>query len=175
MNWEFISKFGKNKLIKSSTVWVIIVPIFLKITPEIEKMFQLTLTLPFSWELFYYASIFFMIGTFIFQYYCPKIIYENNSYADFNTKGVGIYRLLDYSKGKTEVESEIEVAIENKDVINEKEIFSKILNESLEDKSLSRKFIVFFYSIGILLFSIVFLQNIITVVLYTVENFKIMN
>lgn len=167
INWEFLSKLGKNKVVTTSYIWVIIVPILAKIIFFMQPMYSITFRFPFSWELFYYASIAFMIGTLLFVFFCPKIILENKTYADFNSKGLGVQRLLEYSDNEPKIQADIEIDQKEKKIIDEKLFFASLWEKSLYDKQYARYTITFFYFIGLGLFLIVFLQNIFTVITYS--------
>jgi hypothetical protein len=64
--WSVVQKLSRNKLLASSYVWLIIVPIFAKLLAQVESPIELTniaaglvidLTLPFSWKVFYCAAV----------------------------------------------------------------------------------------------------------------------
>ena len=166
LNWELLSKIGKNKIIKSSIIWVALIPILVKIIEFMSNTHSVSITLPFSWTLFYYSAIFFMIGNIIFQFTCPKIIYENVSYFDFDNKGLGTIRLLSYSKHKVNIESDIQIG-EFSNNLDSKLIFGRLWDATLLDKRFLRIVIVIIYSIGFILFAKVFIQNFLTVFNYT--------
>lgn len=169
MNWETLSGFGKNKVVKSSLVWVVITPIIAKVIFFINEEYCINIIMPFSWELFYYSAILFMIANFTYQYYCPRIIYENSSYSEFKNKGLDKLRLLEYSESKPIFESKIEVGLE-KDTLKEKQVFNELWQDVLNDTLIVRRVISILYIVAVLLFAIVFIQNMKTVVMYSIQQ-----
>jgi hypothetical protein len=91
-SWQQLSSLGQSKLVKSSYFWLIAIPVVAKILEQVNPEAQLTifgqvfhfnLTLPFSWKVFYFSSLFFAAGTIIYQLLCPKLIKEYPTYRDF--------------------------------------------------------------------------------------------
>ncbi|MDR7090882.1 hypothetical protein [Cellvibrio fibrivorans] len=91
-NWRLLSNLGQSKLVRSSYIWMIVIPVAAKvlenIAPEVElhifnQVFNLTLILPFSWKALYFSSLLFACGTIIYQIFCPKIVKEYPTFKDF--------------------------------------------------------------------------------------------
>ena len=111
--WESLKMFGSNKLFQSSYFWLFFVPVIarlLKNIPETitvpiwaEKL-TIPLTLPFSWKIFFFSSIFFSLASFIYSLRCPAIIKNYRTLDDFKAEGrtarqvVGMYRKCLYSR-----------------------------------------------------------------------------
>jgi hypothetical protein len=92
VSWKILSSLGQSKLVKSSYIWMIVIPIFAKILEKVDpqiqlyifgELFHINFTLPFSWKIFYFSSLFFAAGTIIYQIFCPRIIKEYPTYNDF--------------------------------------------------------------------------------------------
>lgn len=90
--WSKLRTLGNNRIIKSSYFWMIMVPIAAKaLDPMPDKLvfswfdpdFQISLTLPFSWGLFFFASIAFAAATLIYSWKCPAIVKLYRSFNDF--------------------------------------------------------------------------------------------
>jgi len=103
--WDGLSKLRKNRLVQSSYVWLIIVPITAKLFSKMEEIFILNvgelkyvfdLELPFSWKLFYLAALFFTCGNIIFSIFSPKIFKENSDFGDFQKAGRDLGHIENY-------------------------------------------------------------------------------
>jgi hypothetical protein len=105
--WSFVQKLGRNKLLASSYIWLIIVPIFAKLLVQVESLIELTniaaglvidLTLPFSWKVFYCATLLFSISGPVYSLCCPKLIQSVQSYGDFKQQGLNGFYLKEYAQ-----------------------------------------------------------------------------
>ena len=159
------------------------------------EILPLQLKLPFSWALFYFSAIFFAIANLIFTIRCPLIIKENNSYNDFLTEGKKLLQLkpyiedvnYDWNKLANDIDKKIDsqnnssymsassislnMSIEKLDKVNEeknnpKNYFWEIYNFTNFVREKSRVTIGILYFIGFCLFSIVLIQNFITIFTY---------
>lgn len=93
-DWQNILGLSKNRLFKLSYLWIIIVPILAKVlfsANEISnnalKVFYngwtFDIGVPFSWNIFYFAALLFVMGNVIFYLRCPTIIKKYNDFSDF--------------------------------------------------------------------------------------------
>ena len=107
--WSNLRSWGNNSLLKTSYIWLFLVPILAKALSNINSLTipwlknPITLSLPFSWSLFYISAIFFSIAGGIYAITCPTIIrkYENFSLFKGNYEtNEAIFRKLtvDYSQ-----------------------------------------------------------------------------
>jgi hypothetical protein len=113
--WSVVQKLSRNKLLASSYVWLIIVPIFAKLLAQVESPIESTniaaglvidLTLPFSWKVFYCAAVLFLVGGLVYSLSCPKLIQTVQSYGDFKQQGLNGFYLKEYAQGLTDFEYE---------------------------------------------------------------------
>ena len=108
-NWELISLFGKNKFVKSSYFWFILIPILAKALQKLKallatdtmsnewiKLIDSLLTLPFEWKSLYYSSVMFAIATILYAIFCPKLLQKFRDWRDFFDKGHGLDGLTYY-------------------------------------------------------------------------------
>ncbi len=95
--WSNIKTLGNSKIVKSSYLWIVIVPILAKALGQLNEIitinllgaqFSLNFTLPFTWKIFFFAAIFFALGQLLFNIYCPSIIKNFQSFADFKNNGL---------------------------------------------------------------------------------------
>lgn len=106
INWSNISVLGNNKIVIKSYIYLIIVPVLAKLLSKLKNPFvaQITggynltipLDLPFNWILFYFAAIFFTIGTVVYALFGPQIFKEDKSYGDFEIKRKTVFHLKSY-------------------------------------------------------------------------------
>ncbi len=94
--WSLINKIGKLKSIRSSYIWILIVPILskilLKIKDEVEitlfgTTWELSLSLPFSWKVFYFSAIAFSLANLLYFIFCPKFITKFQNFGEYKDKG----------------------------------------------------------------------------------------
>ena len=99
MGWEAIDRLGKNKLLSTSYIWLIIVPIFAKFFEKVNEILdfskyvpglKIVLDLPFQWEIFYVSAIMIAVANAIYTLRCPDIIQQFSSYADFEQQRKGL-------------------------------------------------------------------------------------
>lgn len=107
--WSSFNPLGRSRLVKSSYVWVVIVPILAKLLSAIPRDFELPvfdvqidliLGVPFSWELLYYAAMFFALANITYSWFCPEIVRQYDRFADFQSEGKGSDQLMRYAYGK---------------------------------------------------------------------------
>ena len=84
--WSNLTKLGKNRIIQSSYVWLIVVPAVAKALEPLNMLgqdqtfdvFGTTLTLhvglPFSWKVFYVSALFLSGSSLLYQIFCPRLI-----------------------------------------------------------------------------------------------------
>lgn len=177
ISWKLLSKISKNSFVNRTLIWVVVVPIIAKLFSKLEstltihiqeKLYTITLALPFSWSIFYFSAFFFLIGNIIYKISVPIIINDNDSYADFMNEGKGKYELIKYIEKEKLSENGFydlyDIAPLKEHIKND--YFWQIWGSS-NDLYCPSKIIVFIlYTIGIFLISIVFIQN-----LYFVSNY----
>ena len=94
--WSDLTRLGKNKVITSSYIWLIIVPIVAKALSKIEEIttitafnttWKITTRLPFNWENLYYGALSFTIANIIYSIYCHYSIKEYKTFQDYQQNG----------------------------------------------------------------------------------------
>ena len=118
--WSFLRGIQSYKIVKSTYIWLFILPIITKAFSQIEDTLRmdfygqnivLDLELPFAWIMLFYSALLFTIGNLIFLIACPAIIKENRSLADFKTTMKTPTHLLSYmtesQKGEWEEEKDM--------------------------------------------------------------------
>lgn len=104
-NWSSLHKLGNSKLIRSSYVWIAVVPIFAKLLSHVQvpstlsfRLFdaqiQIAAGLPFSWQIFFFAALFFSIASLLYSAFLPFLIARYQDYAEYETQGHSRRHLL---------------------------------------------------------------------------------
>ncbi len=95
-NWSTLKAIQNNKIVKSTYIWLFIVPLLAKILSKIDanlyldiagKVYEIDLVLPFSWKLFFLSALCFVAGNILFVAFCPKLIKDYNHLGEFLATG----------------------------------------------------------------------------------------
>lgn len=90
--WDRLSLIGNSRLVKTSYLWLILVPIVARMFEGLpdplviyiqSKEIPIPTTLPFRWQLFYYMSFCFALGQIIYAIYCPPLVANFRTYGDY--------------------------------------------------------------------------------------------
>ena len=170
ITWKFISNISKNKFVNNTFAWVVFVPVIAKLFSKIEEIsivvFEqkiiIDTTLPFSWSIFYFSAVSFLIGNILYKIFAPTIIVDNNSYTDF----------LQHGKGRHELQKYIELSRLDQSVFYDLYDDDKILLEDTKNEYFwdiwnkvnilnpyVRLIVSIFYTFGIMFIAFVFMQN----------------
>jgi len=181
-SWQRIRIIAELKFVRTSYSWVLVVPIFVKLfSLANEKIAQLTifghqfnvaLELPFSWQIFFTSSLFFMFGYFVYLSKAPSIIKDHRNWSEFKNHGQLSRHLYTYAdefnswKGplarvKDEEDSNSEVDM--------KKLYWGIVDESNYKHLKSRWACGLLFLFAFLLISILIVQNIYTVIIFMVN------
>lgn len=96
MTWLQLKGIANSKFVSSMYFWMAFVPIAahaLKSVPRtiwipiFNQPVNITLVLPFSWQVFYFSSISFALGHFIFRWRCPLPIRDYQDCKEYVTSG----------------------------------------------------------------------------------------
>ncbi|MCI0562641.1 MAG: hypothetical protein MN733_29530 [Nitrososphaera sp.] len=107
ITWSLLHKVQKVKFVKGMYIWLFLVPIaanaLAKINDKVATLsvfgytFDIQLSLPFSWPLFYFSALCFVLGNVFFYMYCPRLVTEHGNFAEFVGKGKNIQQLYEYT------------------------------------------------------------------------------
>jgi hypothetical protein len=107
MKWQALRKMQRSKFINSMYIWILVVPVVAKALYKIQERLnfnifgqsiEITISLPFSWKVFFYSALSFSIANSIVLLFCPRIIKDYLSLAGFQGDGKTEEHLLDYAK-----------------------------------------------------------------------------
>jgi len=106
-NWEKTSQIGRLKILRTSYIWLVIVPVFARAIenapnplplPAISPDFELPLELPFTWQLFYFSAVLIAIASAIYSIFCPELITKFENFSAYRAEGRGENYLLFYEE-----------------------------------------------------------------------------
>lgn len=100
--WSTLAAFGDNRLLRSSYVWLIVVPVIARlfdgigspiILTGISQELKINLELPFSWKIFFFAAVAISFANSVFAIYRPNIV-KLRDFGKFQQKGYTITYLV---------------------------------------------------------------------------------
>jgi hypothetical protein len=171
LTWDKLRTVQDNKIVSSTYVWLVIVPTAAKASSKIQEIFNVDISLPFSWQVFFYSSLFFVVGNVVFLVSAPEIIKEYRDYSEFLTSKRDVKYLKEFRNARmVERDEHIDRMVSigggrtavNNPMDSDKmaEYFYKIYDESNVEYVWVRSFCGLLYSIGFVLFSWVAISNI---------------
>lgn len=88
--WFDLRTLGSSKVVQSAGIWTVIVPIAAKLFSEVNQIILagiggsiINFSLPFSWEILFFSSLFFLAANLIYLFRCPSLIKSVKNYNDF--------------------------------------------------------------------------------------------
>ena len=100
--WSAIRTLGDSKILKSAYFWLLFVPIVVKALARTTPLLTFTwagtthtldLSLPFSWQVFFYAALVTSVANLIYALRCPWIVKRFHSHADYAAEGRGVNQI----------------------------------------------------------------------------------
>lgn len=180
--WDGLNRLGKSRILKTSYVWLLLVPMVAKALAAIEdplvldgisQGLRIHITLPFYWWLFYFSAVAVSIAGAIYSLVCPKLVREFNNLAEYRAEGRGKEYLLDYAdhmqhQAKTGEEGwNAGILSQEAEKVGEEDLgnlFWRVHKDENCRFPIWRAACCLFYTAGLLLIAIVLLQNFIFVV-----------
>ena len=101
-SWQILVNLGGSNIVRSSYLWIVIIPIIAKPLNSVEEITievfneNLPLSLPFSWQLFYYSALSFAIATFLYSFFCPLLIKKFSDIKEYKDKGLSKEQLINF-------------------------------------------------------------------------------
>lgn len=172
LSWEVIMKHLDNKLISSSYILIVIVPMLVKVlskVPDTIVIFNIdfVVKLPFSWYYIYFAAISFFIAKIFYLFIAPNIYKSNFSFDDFEKKGKTKEHLKYYIRDGYFVNSKFHLKYENK--LEKKDVETKTLFwdlwNDLNYELKTRRFVIsMFLFLGYFFIGLIMIENFIYVI-----------
>lgn len=101
-DWSELRIFARSKVLHSSYIWLLIVPLLAKALEHAPnnidgtlfgKAFHVRLALPFSWAALFFCAFMVTIGNVFYQWKCPRLVRDFETYSQFRDAGLGFERL----------------------------------------------------------------------------------
>lgn len=95
--WEKFRDFFQITIFRYLVVWFSVVPVLAAMFASLPQslliplgessQFTINLTLPFSWQMLWLSSLFFLIAWSIYIFRCPSFVKKYNKYSDYQSYG----------------------------------------------------------------------------------------
>lgn len=105
--WADLRSFGNSRLIRTSYIWLFLVPAAAKVLDPLTEMplslaklgiieEPVVLHLPTAWAAFYFMSLAFAVAQTIYYFRCPQLVKQFTSYGEYEAahKGFGVLRTI---------------------------------------------------------------------------------
>lgn len=186
-SWPTLRSLSTNSAVRSANIWALIVPITAKLLEDVEEVvkiklfeheYSIHLTLPFSWKVLFVAAIAFLLANIFFAVFCPKLIKETASFRDFaeqRRSGMELQKQLNELKRNGNLADDVVAPWENwfnqRQVTNMSltpandergftEVYAIIVDALATSRQTTRIITSALYSVGLLAFAILLIQNI---------------
>lgn len=182
--WDTLNAIRETKFIRSMSVWIFVVPVVAKVFQKVEEAvrldvfgqeFELCLSLPFSWHVFFWCAVSFGFSNLIVILWAPKIIKENKDFSSFRVAGKNENHLAVYAN---EVGSQIKPFEFSRTHSPEEEghyqdylrgQFWQLYDHANMGRFFARCFCGFGYLVGVLLLGYLLLSNICWVIRFALS------
>lgn len=103
LKWSNLRSWGHSRLLRTSYLWIVAVPLSAKALAPIAGNHAFTVLgsrvtvhfgLPFSWQVFYFMAIAFSIGQALYTIRCPEILRDYRTFTEFRNAHQGIGPIL---------------------------------------------------------------------------------
>ncbi|MCJ8337591.1 MAG: hypothetical protein MJK10_03890 [Pseudomonadales bacterium] len=154
LKWSYARHLADSAIVKSSYIWLLVVPIAAKLLSNTEgslgviifgETVDVPLSLPFSWQLFFYAAIVFSCANVIYTIRCPKTLKAYRSFQEYEKQGRDPLELsLEFKElvftPKYELRDDDQKAIANNFVRNFSRVQMPPNGEFLDDLDIAKAF-----------------------------------
>ncbi len=102
--WSALNRLGQSRVLRSSYFWLAAVPILARILEHVGQQhdirlfgatLHISLGLPFSWKILFYASFVFSIASFVYSIACPGLVRSYQRFSDFTAEGKASRQIID--------------------------------------------------------------------------------
>lgn len=109
LDWRSAGSISNAKIIASTSVWIFIVPMLLKIIDVVNNDLSQSLFIlsrvPDSFIALYLSGVAFFLGSIVYYLSAPRIILDYKSFSEYQNKGAGAYSLDEYVSDLSERDS----------------------------------------------------------------------
>ncbi len=100
LTWTKLRRWGNSRVLKSSYIFLLVVPIVAKLMAPfggryvitvswIDRPLEVDIALPFRWVIFYGMAVCFAAGQFVYGFACPEIVKDYASFAEYRKSHKG--------------------------------------------------------------------------------------
>jgi hypothetical protein len=166
--WTQIRNLHKMRVFQQMYGWMFLVPVLARIVskfPEtvifkfLDQELTFSITLPFSWEMFYYSSVSIVISNVIYQLFCPRLIKDHANPTSFIEERKGIPNLERYRVMLGEPPVLMEKALGENEETKLDRIFWSLHSYADSTGQLARVCTALFLAIGFVLIGIVVIEG----------------
>lgn len=102
MDWRLIRAFGNSRIVKTSYVWLFVVPMAARALATIPDSLTfsvfgaeipINVGLPFRWKLFYFMALAFATAQFLYWLNCPSMIRRYRDFKEYRERKAGTLHL----------------------------------------------------------------------------------
>jgi len=178
--WSQLNALGESRILRSSYLWLVLVPVAAKFIDVLPKEFEAFSTsirmdfeLPFSWTLFYFSSVAFAAASLLYATRCPSVVKFHRHAADFAAKGKSFDHLIAFAselgeplRGKLIKKIEYDRAHLRPEALTEViyKLFWNVYAKADSRRRQSRALCGVLYVVGFVLIGIVMAQNFLYVI-----------
>lgn len=184
--WEQLSAQTNTAFTRSNYIWLGIVPATAKVLEKVGDEIQIAfggaeiiivMDLPFSWHLFYWGAVFFVIAHITYLSFCPAFIRNYKNFEDYKRMGYAVTATVDRYRKEPKFKSrKIDSIIDGEERAydapsgfnspeeeTEVAVFYHLMESYNEATPKARLICTWALRAGYVLFGIVFAQNLIFV------------
>ncbi len=108
--WSSQRAIANSKVVKSSAIWLVLVPFAAKALAGIDEIITFNLfnssiavktSLPFSWQLLFLAAVSFTLAGIIYSASCPELVKQYTSFTQFEGDGKSRMQIMHALKNIT--------------------------------------------------------------------------
>jgi len=139
--WDKLAKIGQNPIINRTYIYLFLLPFVIRLLRNYNYESVID-SIPFSWHVLYFSAFSFTIGSLLYYIFCPSLIKDNKSFANFSLEKKGWQHLYSYLND-IRINSEIVAnlnRLRKKDIANKDRKRIDLFNILLDEQSESINF-----------------------------------
>src|SRR5688572_21172664 len=91
--WSDLYEIGSSKIVNSSFIWMVLLPIIARALTTIESKYQIQVQIPLNFYLLYVAALVFAAASTSYHLFCPKLVQRAPNYGVFVERRYSINEL----------------------------------------------------------------------------------
>lgn len=93
--WDKLAKIGQNPIINRTYIYLFLLPFVIRLLRKYNYESVID-SIPFSWHILYFSAFSFTIGSLLYYIFCPSLIKDNKSFANFSMEKKGWHHIYSY-------------------------------------------------------------------------------